>query len=178
MQLAKRRLWPGTWLERFAEDEAVRDAGIARQHLESGEVIFFQGDLGDSVYLIQTGECDVLQETNGSERHTATLGPGDYFEEMALLNNLTLNATIRARTATDVLTVSKKDFEELKGSIPAFREVFQRLAQDRGELSKTKTATVQNVDLSSVQRESFNRSRQLLPLLIVHVCPLARFLTY
>ncbi len=119
----------------FVQMRVVRDAGIARQHLEAGEAIFFQGDLGDNVYVIQSGECDILRETNGSQRHIATLGPGDYFGEMALLNDVTRNATVRARTAMDVLMVSKKDFEALKSSIPAFREVFQRLAQDRS--SKT-----------------------------------------
>ncbi len=115
----------------FVQMRVVREAGIARQHLEAGEVIFFQGDLGDNVYLIQSGECDVLRETNGSAGHVATLGPGDYFGEMALLNDVTRNATVRARTAMDVLLLSKHDFDALKSTIPAFREVFQRLAQDR-----------------------------------------------
>jgi len=43
---------------------------------------------------------------------------------------------------------------------------------------KNEIVTVQSVGLSSVQRESPNRSRQLLPLLIAHVCPRARLLTY
>lgn len=81
--------------------------------------------------MIEGGECDVLRETNGYQRHIATLGPGDYFGEMALLNDVTGNAPVRARTAMDVLMVSKKDFEALKSSIPTFREVFQRLAKDR-----------------------------------------------
>jgi NADH dehydrogenase len=115
----------------FVQMRVVREAGIARQHLEAGEVIFFQGDLGDNVYLIQSGECDVLRETNGSVGHVATLGPGDYCGEMALLNDVTRNATVRARTAMDVLLLSKHDFDALKSTIPAFREVFQRLAQDR-----------------------------------------------
>jgi NADH:ubiquinone reductase (H+-translocating) len=120
----------------FVQMRVTRNAGIARQHLEAGETIFFQGDLGENVYVIQRGECDVLRETDGGpQRHIATLGPGDYFGEMALLNDVTRNATVRARTAMDVLMVSKKDFEALKSSIPAFREVFQRLAQDRS--SKT-----------------------------------------
>jgi len=49
----------------FVQMRVVRDAGIARQHLEAGEVIFFQGDLGDNLYVIEGGECDVLRETNG-----------------------------------------------------------------------------------------------------------------
>jgi NADH dehydrogenase len=113
----------------------VREAGIAKQHLEAGETVFFQGDLGDNVYVIQSGECEVLRETDGGQRLLATLGPGDYFGEMALINDVTRNATVRARTAMDVLLVSKKDFESLRSSIPAFRDAFQRLNQERS--SKT-----------------------------------------
>ncbi|MGH9711720.1 MAG: FAD-dependent oxidoreductase [Candidatus Acidiferrales bacterium] len=115
----------------FVQMRVVREAGIARQHLEAGEVVFNQGDLGDNVYVIQSGQCDVLREANGQQNLIATLGPGDYFGEMALLNDVSRNATIRARTTMDVLVVSKNDFEALRTSIPAFGDVFRKLAKDR-----------------------------------------------
>jgi len=115
----------------FVQMRVVREAGIARQHFEAGEVVFFQGDLGDNVYVIQSGECEVLRETNGRQSHVAMLGPGDYFGEMALLSDVTRNATVRARTTMDVVLVSKNDFEALKTSVPAFGDVFRKLARDR-----------------------------------------------
>jgi NADH dehydrogenase len=115
----------------FVQMRVVREAGIVRQHLEAGEVVFNQGDLGDNVYVIQSGECDVLREGDGQQNLIATLGPGDYFGEMALLNDVSRNATIRARTTMDVLVVSKNDFEALRSSIPAFGDVFRKLAKDR-----------------------------------------------
>ncbi len=115
----------------FVQLRVVREAAVARQHFEAGEVVFLQGDLGDSVYLIQSGECDVLREANGRQSPIATLGPGDYFGEMALLNDVTRNATVRARTTMDVLLVSKNDFEALKTNVPAFGDVFRKLAKDR-----------------------------------------------
>ena len=57
----------------------VHEAGIFRRHFEPGEVVFFQGDLGDSVYLIEKGECEVLREKDGKPEHIATLATGDYF---------------------------------------------------------------------------------------------------
>jgi NADH dehydrogenase len=115
----------------FVQMRLVREAAVARQHFEAGETIFSQGDLGDNVYVIRTGECEVLRETKGRQAHIATLGPGDYFGEMALINDVTRNATVRARTSMDVLLVSKGDFEALKSSIPAFGNVFQKLASER-----------------------------------------------
>lgn len=115
----------------FVQMRVAREAAVARQHFEAGEIIFFQGDLGDNVYVIQSGECDVLRETNGRQSPIATLGPGDYFGEMALLDDVTRNATVRARTTMDVLLVSKNDFEALKTNVPAFGDVFRKLAKDR-----------------------------------------------
>jgi CRP-like cAMP-binding protein len=50
---------------------------------------------------------------------------------MALLSNRTRNATIRARTATDVLIIPKTDFNKLRQSVPAFGDVFSELARRR-----------------------------------------------
>jgi len=115
----------------FVQVRLLREAGITRQHFEAGEVIFFQGDLGDSVYVIQNGECDVLRESDGVQTPVAILGPGSYFGEMALINDVTRNATVRARTTMNVLLVSKKDFDSLKSSVPEFWDVFRKLAMGR-----------------------------------------------
>ena len=115
----------------FVQMRLTRQPAIARQHFETGEVVFRQGDLGDNVYLIQSGECDVFRETNGRQSPVATLGPGDCFGEMALLNDVTRNATVRVRTSMDVLLLSKDDFDALKTSIPVFGDVFRRLATHR-----------------------------------------------
>ncbi len=115
----------------FVQMRLARQPAVARQHFEPGEVVFFQGDLGDNVYVIQSGECDVLREMDGQQSLIATLGPGDYFGEMALLNDISRNATVRVRTTMDVLLVSKDDFEALKTSVPAFGDVFRKLAKDR-----------------------------------------------
>ncbi len=107
------------------------ESGICKQHFEPGEVVFFQGDVGDKVYIIETGECEVLQDRNGVQTVVATLGSGDYFGEMAVLSDTSRSATIRARTRMDVLLVAKSDFDHLKTSVPAFGQVFSDLASRR-----------------------------------------------
>lgn len=108
-----------------------RGSGMMRQHFEPGEVIFNQGDIGDKVYVIQDGECEVLRETGGEQALLATLGKGEYFGEMAILQDVSRNATVRARTAMDVVLIEKHDFNLLKAGVPAFGEVFQELARAR-----------------------------------------------
>jgi NADH:quinone reductase (non-electrogenic) len=115
----------------LAQTKMQQESGIKNQHFEPGDFIFHQGDLGDSVYVIERGECDVIKEENGLTRTLATLSPGDYFGEMALLSDKSRNATIQARTAMEVLLIPKGDFDMLRKSVPAFGEVFHELARKR-----------------------------------------------
>ncbi|MGD0131709.1 MAG: FAD-dependent oxidoreductase [Bryobacteraceae bacterium] len=122
----------------LAETKLEPESGIQNQHFEAGDIVFQQGDLGDSVYVIEDGECDVLQEKAGSQKLLATLKPGDYFGEMALLSDQSRNATIQARTAMNVLIIPKGDFDQLRHSVPAFGEIFRALAKQRsGPPAKT-----------------------------------------
>jgi len=118
----------------LAQTRVEQESGIKNQHFEPGDVIFHQGDLGDSVYVIEQGECDVIKEENGAARTVAMLRAGDYFGEMALLSDKTRNATIQARTAMEVLLIPKGDFDTLRKSVPAFGEVFRDLARKRADL--------------------------------------------
>jgi NADH:ubiquinone reductase (H+-translocating) len=115
----------------LAQTKVGFESGIRNQHFEPGDIIFHQGDLGDSVYVIQEGECEACREQKGEQKLLATLGRGEYFGEMALLSNRTRNATIRARTAMNILIIPKADFNKLRLSVPAFGNVFTELAERR-----------------------------------------------
>jgi len=117
----------------LAQTRIDREPDIKNQHFEPGDIIFHEGDLGDSVYVIEKGECEVIREENGIPRTLATLQAGSYFGEMAVLADLTRNATVKARTAMEVLLIPKEDFNRLRKSVPAFGEVFRELAKKRAE---------------------------------------------
>ena len=117
----------------LAQTKVAFDSGIRNQHFEPGDIIFEQGDLGDSVYVIEEGECEVLCKRKGQRELLASLSSGECFGEMALLSDRTRNATIRARTAMNVLIIPKGDFDKLRQSVPLFGDVFSELAQRRAE---------------------------------------------
>jgi CRP-like cAMP-binding protein len=77
---------------------------------EPGEVIFRAGDSGNCMYVIQEGEVEALAETDGREIRLRTMGPNEFFGEMALFEKEVRSATIRAIKPTRVLTVDKKNF--------------------------------------------------------------------
>ncbi len=108
-----------------------RESSIVRQHFEPADVVFNQGDLGDVVYVIQSGTCEVILETNGAPVHVADLGAGEYFGEMAVLGDIGRNATVRATTALDVLLIPKADFKLLQQNVPAFGQAFSEIARVR-----------------------------------------------
>ena len=117
----------------LAQMRLEHESGIKNQHFEPGDIIFHEGDLGDSVYVIEKGECEVIKEESGESKTVATLEAGNYFGEMALLSDVMRNATVRAKTALDVLLIPKGDFNRLRKSVPAFGEVFRELARRRAE---------------------------------------------
>ncbi len=115
----------------LAQTKVAFESGIRNQHFEPGDIIFHQGDLGDSVYVIEEGECEACREHKDEQEFLAILGRGEYFGEMALLSDRTRNATIRARTAMNILIIPKADFNKLRQSVPAFGDVFTELANER-----------------------------------------------
>jgi flavin-dependent dehydrogenase len=75
-----------------------------------GEIIVRQGEVGDCMYVIQTGKVEVIKEEDGKEIKLAELGEGDFFGEMALFEKDVRSATIRPLGEVRVLTVDKKMF--------------------------------------------------------------------
>jgi CRP-like cAMP-binding protein/Zn-dependent protease len=72
-----------------------------------GESIVTQGEKGDVFYAIGSGQVEVLQD---GER-TATIGPGGYFGEIALLGNVPRTATVLARTPARLFRLDREGFE-------------------------------------------------------------------
>jgi CRP/FNR family cyclic AMP-dependent transcriptional regulator len=73
-----------------------------------GEVIVRQGDVGDCMYVVQSGRVEVIQATDVGEQHLAFLETGDFFGEMAVFEKETRSATVRATGEARALKVDKK----------------------------------------------------------------------
>lgn len=105
--------------------------GVTHEHFEPGQDIFRQGDLGDRIYIIAKGRADVIRRNNGREVFLAQLGPGEYFGEMALLNQTSRNATVKCVESLDVLSIHKREFTVLAANLPALRESFEEVMMQR-----------------------------------------------
>jgi CRP-like cAMP-binding protein len=82
-----------------------------------GEKIITEGEKGDIYYIIKSGSVAVLKKSIEDEvQQVATLNEGEGFGEEALISNTIRNATVQAVDNTGVLTLSKKDFDEIMKS--------------------------------------------------------------
>ncbi len=77
---------------------------------QAGETIVRQGEPGQCMYVIQSGQVVVVQEKAQNEVPLAVLNKGDFFGEMALFEREARSATVRALTNSRVLTVDRKTF--------------------------------------------------------------------
>ncbi len=73
-----------------------------------GDAIVRQGELGDCMYVVQSGEVEVVQTTSGGEQRLAVLGTGDFFGEMAVFEKEVRSATVRAHGEARALKVDKR----------------------------------------------------------------------
>ncbi|MDJ0839647.1 MAG: ABC transporter transmembrane domain-containing protein [Acidobacteriota bacterium] len=95
-------------------------------------ILFMKGDQGNRFYIIARGSVEVII-SDDEERHQNVrwLSDGDFFGEMALLDNAPRNATVRTGTGTLLLSLSRKDFRELLNHEPELRADIETEARRR-----------------------------------------------
>lgn len=75
-----------------------------------GAVVFREGDEGDAFYLIQSGAVEVSRETGGHKGVLALLERGDFFGEMAIVDDERRSATVTAIADTRLLPITRVSF--------------------------------------------------------------------
>jgi CRP-like cAMP-binding protein len=94
--------------------------------LEAGQVLFKEGDKGDAVFVVVSGEVEVLKRSQaGQERTLAKLSPGAVVGEMSLISSSPRSASARASSAAMLLRIPSPAFQGLvnAGSVAALKMV-------------------------------------------------------
>jgi CRP-like cAMP-binding protein len=86
------------------------ESGVLGKVYKDTEVIVKQGERGDSMYVIQEGLVEIVNETDWGEVLLALRGKGEFFGEMAIFEREARMATVRALGEARVLTIDKKNF--------------------------------------------------------------------
>ncbi len=93
----------------------------------AGSVIIKQGDVGREFFLIRKGSVDVAQTHGKTERVVATLKAGDFFGEVALLEDRPRNATVVAKNETLCYTLGKDEFRSVVSRSHTFEEELRKV---------------------------------------------------
>lgn len=96
---------------------------ITRAYYAPGDFIIRQGEPPASFYVIERGEVEVLRAdpAHPDGEVIATLGTGNFFGEQALLNNQPRTASVRARTAVEVVVLGRHVFTTISKSLAPLR---------------------------------------------------------
>ena len=95
--------------------------GLKQVTVQPKEYIFHKGDQGELFYIIEQGEVECgTEEADGYFNVVRSLGRGEHFGEIALINNVTRTLSVRAVVETQLLTLSKNAFSRILGSIKQY----------------------------------------------------------
>ena len=150
------------------QDSANDDDGSLLSSFVAGETIFLEGEAGRVMFIIESGEIEILRGRGGREIRLALLGPGDFFGELGVLELLPRSTTARSVGPSRVLSIDAPTFDRLLQEHPelAVRLLRRLSAQLRDILLedlKTKRA-VAGV-LAGVERRAEVISPIVLPVL-------------
>jgi CRP-like cAMP-binding protein len=99
----------------LSPEELLGVTAIAeRRSFDGGEVVFAEGDEGDGLYVVASGELAV--ERGG--RELIRLGRGEMVGELSVLDGEPRSATVRAATAAELYFVGRDEFLELCDASP------------------------------------------------------------
>jgi ATP-binding cassette subfamily B protein len=123
------RYFDGTQLDELARRFTAR-------LYEEGEVVVRQGGPADRFFIIARGVVEVLRDRNGESELVAHLEDGDFFGEMALLDGVSRNATVKAVTPTTMLSLDRSEFEALLAGWPDTARMIRAEAAARAEQNR------------------------------------------
>jgi len=106
---------------------------------DAGQVLFNQGDMGDSAYIVIEGEAEVLINTPGGQIKVADLKRNAIVGEIAILCDVPRTATVKAQSRLVTLRIAKETFFRLltefpQISIEIMRELARRLEKTNEQL--------------------------------------------
>ena len=141
----------------------------ARQY-KAGEIIFREGDIGESAYIIEVGRVEVLKRLEGNDIHLSYLGAGEPFGEMGVINEKPRSATVMAVEDSVVRELHRDEFVHSLQTTPEaalhlLGTIFERLREaDATILQLHRDRSQETPALASILREEGVQPAMVLSL--------------
>ena len=84
---------------------------VRKEHYEMGATIFFEGDPGDAMFIVESGSIGIVKEVEGETIRLATLNGGELFGEMAIIDGGKRMASAVAQEDSVVLKIPREMLE-------------------------------------------------------------------
>ncbi len=97
----------------MSEDIQVQIFSRFGKKVPAGTTLFHEGDQGAEMFIIQAGKVKISKRIRGVEKTLAMLEKGDFFGEMAILNDKPRSATAEVIEDSEMLVIDRKTFESL-----------------------------------------------------------------
>ncbi|MCV6637951.1 cyclic nucleotide-binding domain-containing protein [Candidatus Albibeggiatoa sp. nov. NOAA] len=86
---------------------------------EDGHTLFYEGDVGDKLFIVVSGNVQILKNQDGEEKPIVTLKENNFLGELALFDAETRTATARCIGPCTFLVIERNDMEQLAHEYPA-----------------------------------------------------------
>lgn len=115
-----------------AEDRKEVLARVTRSAWTPGEDIVKEGDEGQTMYLIKSGEVVVwVKGSDGGRSEVARLGPGDFFGEVALATSRPRVATVTAVSVVELVEISRPVIRDMAFKYPEIKQSLEKVIRER-----------------------------------------------
>jgi CRP-like cAMP-binding protein len=99
------------------------------KEFKRGHVLFREGEPGKEMYVIQAGKVNITKTVRDTEKILATLGAGEFFGEMAILNNKPRSAGAVMAEDGKLLVIDPKTFEAMiRGNVEIAVRLIKKLS--------------------------------------------------
>ncbi len=122
--------------QKFAPDASIEDLlpvaekTVINQYAP-GQVIFSEGEEGDTLHFIRNGSVTVSSNVDGKDLVMSYVPANQAVGEMALLANVKRTATVRATVKTETLSIDKESFDLLLEKSPGLKARMQKIVEER-----------------------------------------------
>lgn len=139
-----------------------KKAPLHRLKVAAGEFVFEEGELGREMYVVHEGQVEILRGRGDEEIQLAVMEKGDFFGEMAILEDLPRNASARALDDVVLVRINGAQFDGMLRQNPEIavrimRKLSRRLRQADGllrETLKTRVSAASAGDAVSTTQET------------------------
>lgn len=122
----------------------------------AGETLMTEGESGNSAYLIEKGQVEILVDRGTNKLRIGTRGPGAILGEMAMIDDQPRTATVRALEDCEAIEITRDDFEGwINGADPTFKMIMHVImTRYRDMLSRSFFSSSSKSAAETVEKEN------------------------